>query len=372
MQREKTGAVVIGAGVVGLACGRALARRGVETIIVERNSAFGQETSSRNSEVIHGGLYYPRDSLKAGLCVAGNRRLYAFCSGAGVACRRCGKLIVATQGQQEQRLHDLQSQAEDNGVTDTAMLTRAQAIALEPDLDCVAALHSPSTGIVDSHALMLALLGDAESHGAVLSLNTEVLKGEIDRRGVKLLVASGGEEMLLAADYVVNSAGLSAVALARLIDGYPAELIPEAYFAKGNYYALAGRAPFSRLVYPIPEDGGLGVHLTLDLAGQARFGPDVEWIDTLDYAVDPHRADAFYAQVRKYWPKLRDHSLVPAYCGIRPKISGPGTAAADFLIHGPKTHGVQGLVNLFGIESPGLTSCLSIADEVCSLLQLAN
>lgn len=372
MHIEKTGAIVIGAGVVGLACARALARLGVETIILERNSAFGQETSSRNSEVIHSGLYYPCYSLKARLCVQGNRRLYEYCSEKGIAHRRCGKLIVATQNKQQQRLHELQRQAEDNGVLDTSMLTGAQAKTLEPELDCLGALHAPSTGIVDSHALMLALLGDAEAQGAILSLNAEVLSGEILSQGTRLLVQSGGEEMLLAADHVINSAGLSAIALAKVIDGYPEALIPEAHFAKGNYYALAGRAPFSRLVYPIPEDGGLGVHLTLDLGGQARFGPDVEWIDTLDYSVDPRRADAFYTEVRKYWPKLPDSSLMPAYCGIRPKISGPLSPATDFLIQGPETHGIQGVVNLFGIESPGLTSCLGIADEVCVQLKIAN
>jgi L-2-hydroxyglutarate oxidase LhgO len=367
---EKTGALVIGAGVVGLACARALARRGIETIILERNSSFGQETSSRNSEVIHAGLYYPGDSLKAALCVEGNQRLYAYCSARAVAHRRCGKLVVATHAGQVQRLHELQRQAEINGVTDTQILTGAQARGLEPALQCIAALLSPATGIIDSHALMLALLGDAEACGAVLCANAEVQALETHAQGIAASVKSGGEVMLLSADYVVNAAGLSAVALAGTVEGYPGACLPTAWFAKGNYYALAGRAPFSRLVYPIPEEGGLGVHLTLDLSGQARFGPDVEWVETLEYSVDPRRANAFYAEVKKYWPSLPDNSLMPAYCGIRPKISGPGAPNADFEIHGPATHGVNGMVNLFGIESPGLTGCLAIAEHVCGLLAL--
>ncbi len=372
MYLEKTGAIVIGAGVVGLACARALAQRGIEVIIIERNSAFGQETSARNSEVIHAGIYYPKNSLRAELCVQGNRELYEYCSERGIAHRRCGKLIVATHHQHEKKLHDLQRQAESNGVTDTRMLTGGQAMALEPELRCVAALHSPSTGIVDSHALMLTLLGDAESNGAVISLKTEVKAGEIGSQGTLLLVNSGGEEMLITADYVINSAGLSAVPLAKAMDGYPQELIPVAHYAKGNYFALAGRTPFSRLVYPVPEEGGLGVHLTLDLGGQARFGPDVEWIDTIDYTVDPRRSEGFYSEIRKYWPALPDNALMPAYCGIRPKISGPNAPAADFIIQGPETHGIRGIVNLFGIESPGLTSCLSIASKVCSLIETAS
>ncbi|MEI7429217.1 MAG: NAD(P)/FAD-dependent oxidoreductase [Betaproteobacteria bacterium] len=370
---EKTGAIVIGAGVVGLACARALARQGIETIILERHADFGQETSSRNSEVIHAGLYYPDDTLKARLCVEGNRQLYEYAAVKGIPHQRCGKLIVATGQQQEERLHALQAQAERNGIGDTQMLSQHQAEALEPQLRCVAALHSPSTGIISSHDLMLALLGDAEANGALLSLNSEVISGEISPgQGNHLLVESGGERMLLAADVIINAAGLSAVALARRLQGCPPAMIPSAYFAKGNYYALAGKAPFSRLVYPVPEPGGLGVHLTLDLGGQARFGPDVEWIETLDYTVDPKRADAFYAEVRKYWPALPDHSLAPAYCGIRPKITGPQEANADFLIQCLESHGLPGLINLFGIESPGLTACLSIADQVCRQLGLPD
>lgn len=369
MDIEKTGAVVIGAGVVGLACARELAQRGIETIILERHAEFGQETSSRNSEVIHAGLYYPTDSLKARLCVEGNRELYAYCADHGVTHRRCGKLIVATQPGQRAYLEKLAQQARTNGA-EISLLSATEAFAMEPQLRCVTALHSPNTGIIDAHALMLALLGDAEAHGAVFSPNSEVTRIDYDGGAIVLQVDCAGETMHLAADHVVNAAGLSAIALAHATTGYPPDRIPPAHFAKGNYYTLSGRAPFSRLIYPVPEDGGLGVHLTLDLGGQARFGPDVEWIETLDYSVDPRRADGFYAQVRKYWPALPDRALAPAYSGIRPKISGPGEPAADFLLHGPGGHGIGGLVSLFGIESPGLTACLPLARHACRLLGL--
>ncbi len=369
MAIEKTGAVVIGAGVVGLACARELAQHGIETIILERHAEFGQETSSRNSEVIHAGLYYPTGSLKARLCIEGNRDLHAYCADHGIAHRRCGKLIVATHPGQQSYLDKLQEQAGTNGA-EVRQMSAAEAHAMEPQLRCVAALYSPNTGIIDSHALMLALLGDAEADGAVFSPNSEVIRIDGDTGTAVLEVACEGETMHLAANYVVNAAGLSAVALAHATTGYPPDRIPPAYFAKGNYYTLNGRAPFSRLIYPVPENGGLGVHLTLDLGGQARFGPDVEWIDKIDYSVDPRRADGFYAEVRKYWPDLPDRTLAPAYSGIRPKISGPGEPAADFLVHGPETHGIDGLVNLFGIESPGLTACLPLARHVCRLLGL--
>lgn len=368
MGTEKTGAVVIGAGVVGLACARALASRGIETIVVERHSGFGQETSSRNSEVLHAGLYYPPDTLKARFCVAGNRRLHDYCAERGIGHRRCGKLVVATHPSQLPYLEKLRKQAERNGVKDTAMLTASEAKGQEPELQCVAALHSPSTGILDSHALMLSLLGDAEAGGAVFCPNSEVESIDPDPNGLRLTLRSGGVTIQLDSRLVINAAGLSAVALAKVTRGYPSPLIPEAHFAKGNYYTLTGRAPFSRLIYPVPEDGGLGVHLTLDLGGQSRFGPDVEWVDAPDYAVDPRRADGFYAEARKYWPRLPDNSLRPAYCGIRPKIGGPGTPVADFLIQGPDSHGIAGLVSLFGIESPGLTSCLPIAEHACGLI----
>lgn len=370
MAIEKTGAVVIGAGVVGLACARQLALRGIETIILERHAEFGQETSSRNSEVIHAGLYYPTDSLKARFCVEGNRDLYAYCAEHGVAHRRCGKLIVATHSDHSGQLvylEKLERQARTNGA-EAHPLSATEAQALEPQLRCVAALHSPNTGIIDSHALMLALLADAEANGAVFSPNSSVRRIECDAGVIVLEVNCDDETIRLAADHVINAAGLSAVDLAHATTGYPPDRIPRAHFAKGNYYTLNGRAPFSRLIYPVPENGGLGVHLTLDLGGQARFGPDVEWVDEIDYTVDPRRADGFYAEVRKYWPELPNKALAPAYCGIRPKIFGPGEPAADFMLHGPETHGIGGLVSLFGIESPGLTACLPLARYACRLL----
>ncbi|MBP9654625.1 MAG: NAD(P)/FAD-dependent oxidoreductase [Rhodocyclaceae bacterium] len=366
---EKTGAVVVGAGVVGLACARALARHGIETVILEANAAIGMETSSRNSEVIHAGLYYPAGSLKARLCIEGRRRLYAFCERHHVAHRRCGKLIVATAPAQEENLAALESQSLQNGVDDLRPLTAAQAKALEPRLSARAALLSPSTGIVDSHGLMLALLGDAEAHGAALALKSPLLRAEARGDGF-LLEVGGGEPMRLACGILINSAGLHAAKVAAAIDGLAARHVPALRYARGNYFALAGRAPFSRLVYPLPEPGGLGVHLTLDLGGQARFGPDVEWVETIDYSVDPRRADAFYAEVRKYWPQLPDGALQPAYAGIRPKLAGPDEPAADFLVQSAAMHGVAGLVNLFGIESPGLTACLALAEHACGELNL--
>ena len=371
MSTEKIEAVVIGAGVVGLACARALSMRGVETLIVERHDGIGQEISSRNSEVIHAGIYNAPGSLKAALCVPGNRMLYEYCGQRGIAHRRCGKLIVATTPAQESRLAQLLDQARRNGVSEIRMITGEQAVALEPQLRCTAALLSPTTGIVDSHALLLSLLGDAENHGATLALCSAVTRGELSADGILLQISSGDEAMTLAARIVINAAGLGAPAMASQIAGLAAQHVPRAYYAKGNYFSLTGRAPFSRLIYPVPEPGGLGVHLTLDLGGQARFGPDVEWVEQIDYSVEPRRADGFYAEVRKYWRELPDNALQPAYCGIRPKITGPGETSADFLIQGPQTHGVPGLVNLFGIESPGLTACLPIADQVCALLGVA-
>lgn len=366
---ERIGAVVIGAGVVGLACARALARRGVETVVVEAQAAIGTEISSRNSEVLHAGIYYPAGSLKARLCVAGNRMLDDFCATHGVNHRRCGKLILATAAAQEEGLDELRRQAQANGVTDLRPLTAGQVRAQEPQLNCTAALLSPSTGIVDSHGLMLALLGDAEAHGAALALRSPLLRGEARDDGFALEVG-GAEPMRLAAGIVVNAAGLHATKVAASIAGLDARHVPRPYFAKGSYFSLAGRSPSSRLVYPLPEPGGLGVHLTLDLGGQARFGPDVEWVDAIDYAVDPRRADRFYAEVRKYWPGLPDGALQPAYAGIRPKIGGPGEPASDFVIQSQAVHGLPGLVNLFGIESPGLTACLAIAERVCAELGL--
>lgn len=364
---EQVDCVVIGAGVVGLAVARALAQAGREVLILEAEAAIGTGTSSRNSEVIHAGIYYPQGSLKARLCVAGRDALYAFCESHGVPYRRCGKLIVATDDSQLAGLDALQAHALANGVDDLQRLDGTEVKALEPQLNAVAGLLSPSTGIVGSHALMLALQGDAEASGALLALLAPVEAVEVMDHGLKLEVG-GAEPMTLLAKTLINCAGHAAPAIAARTKGLSAEMVPPRYFAKGSYFSLATATPFHHLVYPLPEPGGLGVHLTLDLGGQARFGPDVEWVDSLDYAMDESRADRFYAAIRRYWPALPDGALQPAYTGIRPKISGPGEPAADFRIDGPGQHGIAGLVNLFGIESPGLTAALAIAEDVCQRL----
>jgi L-2-hydroxyglutarate oxidase LhgO len=365
-------AVVIGAGAVGLACARALALAGKEVVILERNSDFGLETSARNSEVIHAGIYYPAGSLKAKLCVSGRQKLYAFCESHGVEHSRCGKLIVATSEQQVPALNNIQARALANGVDDLQWLTASQALAIEPQLNCYAALYSPSTGIINGRAFMLALLGDAESYGANLALNSTVKSITSAPKGLQLSVLCDGVEETLLAETVVNAAGHQAIALARTCEALPVEKIPQAYLAKGNYFSLAGRSPFSRLIYPVPEPGGLGVHLTLDLGFQARFGPDVEWVQAEDYSVNPQRAQVFYAAIRKYWPGLKDDALQPAYAGIRPKTVPQGSPDADFQLQGPDEHGVDGLVNFYGIESPGLTSSLALADLMCERLGIPS
>jgi len=371
---EQVDAVVVGAGVVGLAVARALALAGREVIVLEAETAFGTGISSRNSEVIHAGIYYPTGSLRATLCVQGNRLLYDYCASHGVAHQRCGKLIVATSVDEMAALDRLRGTAIANGVSDLQPLSAAQAIAMEPALHCVGALLSPSTGIVDSHGLMLALLGDAERAGAMLALGSQVQGGRITPQGIELDVhIADADPMTLRAACVVNSAGLDAPALARALAGLAPAQVPREHLAKGCYFTLSGRAPFSRLVYPAPgQSSHLGVHLTLDLGGQARFGPSFEWVDQIDYSVDPNGAGAFYAEVRRYWPGLADGTLQPGYAGLRPKISGPGETAADFRIDGVETHGVPGLVNLFGIESPGLTASLAIAERVLALLGTAD
>lgn len=358
--------VVIGAGVVGLAIARALAERGREVIVLEASEAIGTGTSSRNSEVIHAGLYYPRGSLKATLCVRGREMLYEYCAERGVPHQRCGKLLVATARNQLPQLAAIEARGKENGVLDLIRLSGADAQELEPALHCEAAVFSPQTGIVDSHQLLLALQGDAERGGAVCAFHSPVQAVEA-RAGRFLVTVGGASPTTLSAACVINSAGLYANALARKIRGLDARHVPPLYLARGNYFSISGRAPFSRLIYPMPNEAGLGVHLTIDLGGQARFGPDVEWVDTINYDVDPRRADSFYAAIREYWPELPEDGLQPAYAGIRPKLSGPGEPAADFVIQGPAAHGVRGLVNLFGIESPGLTASLAIAQRVCEL-----
>jgi len=363
---ERVDCVVIGAGVVGLAVARALAQAGREVIVVEAADTIGTETSSRNSEVIHAGIYYSPGSLKAQLCVSGKHALYAYCAERGVPHRNCGKLIVATAPDQIAGLEKLRAQANANGVEDLRTLTATEARAMEPELHCVAALLSPSTGIIDSHAYMLALQADAEAAGAVVVFRSPVARGAVRDRRIELEIG-GRDPMNVLARTVVNSGGIHAPHVAASIDGFPAAHVPPCRYAKGNYYSLSGRAPFSRLVYPMPNQAGLGVHITIDLAGHARFGPDVEWIDRIDYSVDPRRADGFYAAIREYWPGLADGRIEPDYAGIRPKIVGPGEPAADFVIASSAEHGVAGLVNLFGIESPGLTASLAIAERVRSI-----
>ncbi len=364
LDTARTEAVVIGAGVVGLAIARALALSGREVIVLEQEAGIGTGISSRNSEVIHAGIYYAKNSLMARHCVAGRRALYDYCASHGVPHKRCGKLIVAADDAERQRLDGIAQRALDNGVEDMRVLSAAAAMTLEPNLSCTGALLSPSTGIVDSHALMLSYLGEAQDHGAMLALNTPVERVERGGDGGLAVITGGAAPMRLDCRLLVNAAGLGATALAHRIEAMPAPQVPATYYAKGSYYSLAGRSPFARLIYPVPVPGGLGVHITLDLAGQARFGPDVEWIERIDYEVDPRRADSFYAAVRRYWPGLRDGALAPAYAGIRPKIVPPGAPAQDFVVQTPAEHGVAGLINLFGIESPGLTASLSLAEAV--------
>lgn len=369
---DRIDAVVIGAGAVGLAVARALAQAGREVIVAEAQPLIGQGVSSRNSEVIHAGLYYAPGSLKARLCVRGKELLYALCASHGVDHRRCGKLTVATTQAEVAALRGLQDRAAANGVP-VEWLCGAAAMALEPGLHCIAALSSPSTGIVDSHGFMLALQGDLERAGGMVALGSAVDSAQLARTPGEPHVLRFADGTELGAGIVVNSASLHACALARRFDGLDARFVPRESYAKGNYYALSGRAPFSRLIYPAPADAHLGTHLTLDLGGQAKFGPDIEWLDVatpqeIDYRVDPARAAGFYAEVRRYWPDLPDGALAPSYSGVRPKIHGPHEKAPDFRIDGPALHGVQGLVNLFGIESPGLTSALAIAEEVAGSL----
>lgn len=364
---ERVDCVVIGAGVVGLACAKWLAEAGREVIVLEAADMIGSETSSRNSEVIHAGIYYPTGTFKAKACVEGKHFLYDYCAERGVPHKRLGKIIVATTEAELPKLDALKAQADANDVPDLEYLSPESVRQMEPDVFCVGALLSPSTGIIDSHSLMLAYQGDAEDAGAMIAFLSPVLGGEVRDDGI-LLRVGGDEPMELLATTVVNSAGMHAPKLGRAIRGLPPETVPQDYLAKGNYYSLLGKQPFRHLVYPMPVPGGLGVHVTLDMGGQCKFGPDVEWIDAINYDVDPRRADSFYAAVRTYWPGLPDNALVPSYSGIRPKIHGPGEPQPDFMVQGPETHGVPGWVNLYGIESPGLTASPAVAAEVLRLL----
>ncbi len=364
---ESVDCVVVGAGVVGLAVARALALAGREVIVLEASEGIGTETSSRNSEVIHAGIYYPAGSLMARFCVAGRKALYTYCREKGVPHSNCGKLIVATNADENSRLAGIRQRAAANGVDDMRILSATEARAMEPNISCTSALLSPSTGIIDSHAFMLALQGDAENAGAVLAFLSPMVAGRTLPDGGVEIDVGGTEPMTLRCRLLVNSAGLHAPALAGRVAGMPSQLVPRAYYAKGNYFTLSGRSPFSRLIYPVPVPGGLGVHLTIDLGGQARFGPDVQWIETIDYTVDPRRGDSFYAAVRRYWPGLRDGALQPGYAGIRPKIVPSHVAGQDFVVQGPATHGLAGLINLFGIELPGLTAALALAEHVTQI-----
>jgi L-2-hydroxyglutarate oxidase LhgO len=376
VELERVECIVVGAGVVGLAVAREMAIAGIETVVLEKESLIGSETSSRNSEVIHAGLYYPTDSLKARLCVDGKKRLYEYAQERGVGILRCGKLVVATQQQEHSRLEQLRLKAHANGVPEVEIWSAERAMELEPNLYCTAALWSATTGVVDSHGLMLAFQGDLEDHGGFVALESPLVSAEISDDG--FIVRVGGDEpMQLSCRYLINAAGLHAIGLSDRIMGYGRPKGLEAYYCKGNYYGLPGKSPFNRLIYPMPQSGGLGVHVTVDLAGQCRFGPDTEWIepvgaDDIDYDVDLVRADVFYHAVRQYYPAIEDGSLVPGYAGCRPKIVGPGEPAGDFVIEAQGDHGIEGLVNLFGIESPGLTASLAIAAETRRRMRLGN
>ncbi len=359
-------AVVVGAGVIGLSIARALALRGVEVLVLEREAGIGQGISSRNSEVIHAGLYYEPGSLKARLCVEGRRALYRYCAERGVPHRRCGKLIVATESGEEATLESIHARAHANGVEEIELIGSARLKALEPHVEGTGALLSGTTGIVDGHALMLALQGDAEAAGATVSLRTELSEAAVAGSAIELRTG-GAEPAEIQTSLLVNAAGLGAWDVSGRLRGLDPKSIPSRHLAKGTYFTLSGRAPFDRLIYPVPIPGGVGIHLTFDLGGEARFGPDVEWIDHIDYAVDPERARAFYAAIRRYWPALPDGALLPGYVGIRPRTKGPGEAPADFVIQGPAETGHPGYIALYGIESPGLTACLAIGDYVANL-----
>jgi L-2-hydroxyglutarate oxidase LhgO len=365
---EDIDTLVIGGGVIGLAVARALARSGREVIVLERHLRVGEETSSRNSEVIHAGIYYPTHSLKARLCLRGRELLYAYCVEKDIPHRRCGKLIVACATSEIPRLEALQRQAQENGVCDLELIDRRRVGVLEPAVRAEAGLWSPSTGILDSHALLTALCGDLEAHGGHVALGSRFLRGELARGAMSVVIGVDGEEHRLTARRLVNAAGLAASEVARKLIGMDPARIPATRYAKGTYFTLSGARPFRHLVYPLPDSAGLGIHATLDLAGGTRFGPDVEWVPAPDYTVDAARAASFASAIRRYWPALVDHALIPGYAGVRPKLCGPGEPAADFVIQGPQAHACPGLVNLYGLESPGLTAALAVAEQVCAEL----
>jgi L-2-hydroxyglutarate oxidase LhgO len=361
-------AVVVGAGAVGLACGYALARRGQVVAVLEQEAAIGQGVSSRNSEVVHGGLYYPTGSLKARLCVEGRRRLYSFCDAHHVEYDRCGKLVVATTPDELERLEAILAQAQANDVEGMERLSKAQALAMEPELACEGALLSPQSGVFESHAYMLALQGEIEAAGGVVVLATPFEGATPLELGGFSVQAGGAEPTALTCRRLITAPGLSAQDVAARIAGFPANLIPQAHYGKGMYFRLAGKAPFQRLIYPPPIPGALGTHYRRDLGGQGVFGPDLRFVDTLDYSVDPSAEAEFVRYIRKFWPGLPDGALSPDYAGIRPKIHGPGEPQPDFRLDGESVHGLPGLVTLFGIESPGLTSSLAIGEEVARRL----
>jgi len=365
---DQVDTIIVGAGVVGLSIARRMALAGDEVIVLEAKDAIGTGISARNSEVIHAGIYYPAGSLKAQLCRPGREAIYAYCESHAISHRRVGKLVVAAEKNELKALHIIKAKAEANGVEDLQLLDGNQASAIEPALKCAGALLSPSTGIIDSHGFMLALQGDAESMGAVVALSSPLIGGTLS--GSCITVRIGGiEPLLLKCHRFINAAGLNAQAVASNMDGLPSDSIPQLYFAKGNYFTLNGKSPFQKMIYPVPAQAGLGIHSTIDLAGLTKFGPDVQWIKSPDYTVDTGRAEGFYQAIRRYWPDLPDGSLQPGYVGIRPKLAPQGSPNGDWDIRGPEHHGFSGVVNLFGIESPGLTSSLSIADYVAELLK---
>jgi len=360
--------VIIGAGVVGLAIARQIALSGRDVLIIEGAKTIGSGISARNSEVIHAGIYYPKDSLKAKFCVRGKELLYQYAKKRGIEHNNCAKLLVATNDAQISRLEDIKTRAANNGVLDLELITSSAAKSLENSLICKAAIFSPSTGIIDAHAFMLSLLGEVEDNGGACSFLSKVERITPYDNGFTLNINCQGEDIALRAKTIINAAGLSAVKIANNIDGFAKDKCPKQRYAKGNYFKLTGKHDFKHLIYPIPQEAGLGIHLTLDLAGQVRFGPDVEWVDKPDYKVNTARIDEFYSSIRDYLPALHDNSLIPDYCGIRPKIFFGDKAYTDFLIQGEKDHGISGLINLFGIESPGLTASLAIAEYVKEMI----